>query len=141
MPLLKEDDKREIKKILANLAGDVRLLLFTQEHECQGCQVTREVATELAALSEKVSLEVRDFVADAESVRQYGIVRVPAVAILGARDYGVRFYGVPAGYEFAALLEAVQLVGRGESGLSPATLSALAKVDRPVHLQVMVTPT
>lgn len=141
MAWLKEDDQREIKKVLSGLAHDVKLLMFTQERECEGCGATREIVNEIAALSERVTVEVRDFVADGDLVKQHGIARVPAVAVLGDRDYGVRFYGVPAGYEFAALLEAILAVGRRDAGLPPPVLAEVAKIDRPVHLQVMVTPT
>jgi len=141
MALLKDEDKREIRKRLAGLTGEVKLVLFTQEHECQYCAMTREMVTEVAGLFEKIQVEVLDFVADADRAHELGIDKVPAVAVLGERDYGIRFYGVPAGYEFATFLEAMLDVSRGDPGLPEEWKTRLEQIDRPVHLQVMVTPT
>jgi glutaredoxin-like protein len=141
MAVLKEKDRQEIGKLLADLEQDVQLIMFTQEHECEWCQVTREMVTELAELSEKVTAEIHDFLADSELAQQYGLDRVPAIVVRGAEDYGIRFYGVPAGYEFASLLEAIQAVGRGAHGLPDEIVAQLAQIEQPVHLQVMVTPT
>jgi alkyl hydroperoxide reductase subunit AhpF len=57
------------------------------------------------------------------------------------RDYGIRYYGVPAGYEFAALVNDIFDVSRGDSGLSAQSKAALAQLKEPLHLQVFSTPT
>jgi len=67
--------------------------------------------------------------------------KIPAIVVKGERDYGVRFYGVPAGYEFSSLLEAIKAVSPGESGLAPETKEALRGLEAPLHLQVFVTLT
>lgn len=72
---------------------------------------------------------------------QYGIDKVPAVAIVGAKDYGIRLYGIPSGYEFGTLIEDIKLVSAGDSGLSPATRAMVAKLKKPVRIQVFITPT
>jgi glutaredoxin-like protein len=59
----------------------------------------------------------------------------------GERDYGIRFYGIPSGYEFSSIIEDIVDVSRGDSGLQPATREALAAVSEPVHFQVFITPT
>jgi glutaredoxin-like protein len=141
MPLLKDDDRREIRKRLAGIEHPVTLLLFTQEHECQFCVLTREMVEEVAALSDKIEVEIHDFVADAAVAQEYGIDKIPAVVVRGDRDYGIRFYGIPAGYEFASFLEAILDVGRRDPQLPADWLALLAKVDQPVMLQVLVTPT
>jgi len=141
MSLIKDDDRKAITQRLSNVKHDVKLLMFTQEHECRWCETTRQMVEEVAGLSPRLTAEIRDFVADAELAKRHGIDKVPAIAVLGERDYGIRFYGVPAGYEFTPLLEAIQDVGRGDPALPAPLLTELAKVDQPVHLQVMVTPT
>ncbi len=60
---------------------------------------------------------------------------------MGAEDYGVRFYGIPSGYEFTSLLQAIDAVATGKPELSEKTMEALAKVTEPIHMQVFVTPT
>ncbi len=141
MPLFKDSDRQEIAQRIADIAHDVQLIMFTQENECRFCETTRQMVEELSALSGKLSAEIRDLTGDAEMVRQYGITKVPAIVVRGERDYGIRFYGVPAGYEFPTLLEAVRDVGRRDPELPASILGTLAGIDQPVHLQVMVTPT
>lgn len=141
MNLIRDRERDQIKRKFAALAHPVKLLMFTQDFECEYCSMTRQLLEELAGLSDKLSIEFRDFIADAELARQYGIDKIPAIAVLGEKDYGIRFYGVPAGYEFASLLDAVADVSRRDPQLSPELLAMLAKIDRPVHMQVMVTPT
>jgi hypothetical protein len=70
-----------------------------------------------------------------------GIDKLPAVAIVGAKDYGIRLYGIPAGYEFGSLIEDIRLVSEGESGLSPETRKMVSKLTKPVRIQVFITPT
>ncbi len=72
---------------------------------------------------------------------QYGIERVPAVAVVGAKDTGIRFYGMPAGYEFLSLIDAILLASSGDSGLSEESRTLVADVSEPTNIQVFVTPT
>lgn len=141
MPILSEEIRARLKEELKALPGEVKLVVFTQEIECDYCRENTELAREVASLSEKIALEVYNFTLDKEAVERYGVDKIPAIAVVGAKDYGVRFYGVPGGYEFASLLEAIKAVAAGESGLAPKTKEALKGLKRPVHLQVFVTLT
>jgi len=96
---------------------------------------------EVAALSDKIDLEVYNFAIDKEKVEEYGVDKIPAIAILDERDYGVRYYGIPSGYEFSSLIEDIIDVSRREVDLLPATREALAGITEPLHFQVFVTPT
>jgi len=71
------------------------------------------------------------------------IDKIPAIAVLGPddTDYNIRFYGIPSGYEFMSLLEAIKLVSAGQAELEPETLAFLEALEEPLHLQVFVTPT
>jgi alkyl hydroperoxide reductase subunit AhpF len=66
---------------------------------------------------------------------------VPAIVVEGTQDYGIRFIGIPSGYEFMSLLDAVKAVSSGDSGLSEESRQLLAEVKEPLTLQVFVTPT
>ncbi|MEM3379016.1 MAG: thioredoxin family protein [Candidatus Bathyarchaeia archaeon] len=142
MSLIPDDKKdflrRELKEKLVN---PVKILVFTQEVECEFCANTRQLALELAALSDKIAVEVYDFVADAAKAKEYGIDKIPALAIVGVKDYGVRIYGIPYGYEFQTLVEAVINVSRGKTDLSEKTKAILSEVKAPVHIQVFVSLT
>jgi glutaredoxin-like protein len=144
MALLNEKDSKVVGARLAKLANPVTLAVFTQEFECEFCSTTREMAEELSGLSEgKVKVEVFDFVRDKVKAGELRIDKIPAVAVLGAdgKDHGIRFFGIPAGYEFASLLETIEMVGRGDSGLAPVTRKKLEALKAPLNLQVFVTPT
>jgi len=142
MGLIQPKDRELLQKHFAEkLTNPVTLVMGTQEHECQFCKETREMVEELAGLSDKIQAEVYDFVADKTKLDAYGIDKIPAIAVVGKKDYGVRFYGIPSGYEFSSLVESISRVSRGESGLSEATKKALAGLDQDMHIQVFVTPT
>jgi glutaredoxin-like protein len=145
MALLKEEDRQHLIKEFEALKNPVKLLMFTQELECEYCRETRMIAEEIAELSDSISVEVYNFVTDKEMAEQYGIDKIPAIAVLQGgdepNDYGIRYYGIPSGYEFSSLIEDVMMVSHGESGLSEATKTQVAGLTEPVHIQVFVTPT
>jgi alkyl hydroperoxide reductase subunit AhpF len=141
MPLLNDKIRKDVQAMLADVKHPVTLKVFTQEMECLYCKETRELVEEVAALSDQVSVEVYDFVGDRLIAEGLGIDKIPAVAVVGAKDYGVRLYGIPSGYEFGTLIEDIKLVSSGDSGLSPATRAAVARLTKPVRIQVFSTPT
>src|SRR6266568_2137114 len=141
MVLIGEEDAAEIRKRLVELANPVKLIHFTEELNVPYADEAKQLLEELAALSPKLSLEVYNFVLDKERGAEYGVDKVPATIVRNLKDYGIRFYGFPAGYEFAALLDAILAVSKGESGLAAETREKLSKIAQPVHLEVLVTPT
>jgi glutaredoxin-like protein len=139
--LLNDEIAEQVKQELADLAGPVRLVMFTQEFECQFCTETRQLVEEIAQLSNQLTAEIYDFVTDEEKADELSVDKIPAIAVIGAEDYGARFYGVPSGYEFGSFLHAIKLVAAGEPELSKQTVEVLAELSEPVHFQVFVTPT
>ena len=139
--MLQEREKKLIAEVFKELKNPVKLINFTQELECQFCRETRQLLTEVAGLSDRVSLEVYNFQLDRQKVEEYQVDKIPATVIEGERDYGIRYYGAPVGYEFATLLTDIADVSKGESNLKPETKEALKKIDQKVHLQVFATPT
>ena len=145
MPLLKEKDRDYLEEQFAQLEAPVKLIVFTQEFECHYCAETRQIAEELAALSDNITLEVYDFVADKDVAQSYAVDKIPATIVMRggqqAKDYGIRYYGIPSGYEFSSLIEDIRLVASGESGLSSQAKKWASALEEAVHLQVFVTPT
>jgi glutaredoxin-like protein len=137
------DDKKELlmNELKEKMEDAVKIIMFTQELECRFCSDTRQLIREFAALNDKITVEVYDFMTDADKVKEYGIDKIPALAIIGKKDYGVRIYGIPYGYEFQTLIEAVINVSKGKTDLSDKTKAILAEVKAPVHIQVFVTLT
>ena len=132
---------RDVADRLATLPAAVRLVFFTQTFACETCLRARQVVDEIARLSEQITVEEHNLVLDKEKVAEFGIDRAPAIAVVGSRDLGLRYYGVPAGYELASLADAILLAASGDPGLTPESLAIIATINRPVHLKVFVTPT
>lgn len=145
MSLLDNETRNQLTEMFESLQQPVKLVVFTQEFECQYCQETRQIAEEIAALSNKITLEVYDFVADKALADQYGVDKIPATVIVAGgdegKDFGIRYYGIPSGYEFSSLIHDVVMVSEGDPQLSAETNAWLAELKTPVHLQVFVTPT
>jgi len=137
------DDKKELlkKDFEEKLVDPVKIVMFTQEFECRYCSDTRKLAQDLTTLNSKITAEVYDFVADGAKAKEYGVDKIPALAIIGKKDYGVRIYGIPYGYELQTLIEAVINVSKGKTDLSDKTKQILRDVTSPVHIQIFVTLT
>jgi alkyl hydroperoxide reductase subunit F len=133
--------EEELRRVFGNLVSPVKLVFFTQENACPACAQQRELLEELVALSSKLQLKVYDFVLHGDEVLSYKVDKIPATAIVGRRDYAIRFYGVTVGYEFASLLEAIVMVSTGRSGLDPQLEELVKGVKEQVHIQVYVTLT
>jgi len=148
--LLQESDSTQLRAIFAErLEEPVTIHLYTQRVSpmalpmptCQTCRETGELIGEVAALSDKLAVEVHDFVEEGEDARGRGIDHIPALVFQGRNRGTVRYLGIPAGYEFSVLIESLIDVSRGTTGLSPATREQLAQLPKPVHLEILVTPT
>ena len=142
MSLLPDDKKEQLRnEFKEKLVDPVQLVMFTQEMECRFCSDTRTLVQEMATLSDKIRVDVFDFVADAKKAQEYGIDKIPAIAVIGKIDHGVRIYGIPYGYELSTLIEAIENVSRGTTDLNDKTKEILKDIKNPVHIQVFVTLT
>ncbi len=114
MPLLSPTDQEKLRASFDEMTSPVRLLF----------------------------IEEVNFILEKDKASQYGIDRVPAIALEGAdRDSRIRFLGTPAGYEFISLVQAVLLVGGRAPSLTAENLKRVAAVDKPITMKVFTTPT
>ena len=134
-------DPRDLAARLEALTSPVRLVLFTQTFGCESCFEARRTVDEIARLSDRIRVEEHNLVLDAEPVAEYGPARAPALAIVGEEDLGLRYYGAPAGYEVESVVSAIEIAGGAAPALSDESVEALGALDRPVDIQVFVTPT
>lgn len=142
MTILKERDRRFLeRKFERELKGDVRLILFTSEEGCEYCETARQIVEEVSQLSPKIRPEYYDVVNDREKAESWEIDKTPAILLFGEKEYKVRFFGLPSGYEFTTLVEDIVDVSKGRSRLSPALREKVASIKTPIHIQVFVTPT
>lgn len=142
MALLRDEDRQHLEEEFEKrLSAPVKLVVFTQTIACDFCEQTEQIAQEVASLSDRITVEVYNFVADKSVAEEYAIDKIPAMVVEGEQDYGIRFFGIPSGYEFTSLIEDIMMVSSGESGLAEDTKKSIATVEEPVHIQVFVTPT
>ncbi|MEO7803618.1 MAG: thioredoxin family protein [Actinomycetota bacterium] len=132
------------------LSQPVRLLLFTEPRSglylpgtraCESCADTEALLTELVELSDNLTLEVHNVKEEPEIAAKWQISQVPTIAILRSEDLGIRFMGLPSGYEFMSLIETIVATGGGGTPLSEETIARLGTLDADIDIKTFSTPT
>ena len=144
--LLDENIQKQVRDALTQMKEPVHILFFGSKQNCDYCDDTRQLIEEVTALSDKLSLSIHDIDSDAALAAQYNVDKTPSLVIAAKdgetiTDYGIRFAGIPAGHEFASLIQDIIFVSSRDSGLSAATREYLKSLQKPVLLQVFATPT
>jgi glutaredoxin-like protein len=140
-PMLDDNIKQEVSKILAAMVKPVTLKLFTQGMECNYCKETHELLDDLLTTTDKLKLEVMEFEKHEDEAKKYGVEELPTIVVMDEKDYGIRFTGIPAGYEFSSLLNSFLMISTGVVKLTDETKAFLDGLQKPVHMKVFVTPT
>jgi alkyl hydroperoxide reductase subunit AhpF len=140
--IFRPEEEAKVRELLDALERPVELLVAhgPEETPLPGARdidfgaETERVVREVAALSANVTCRVE--------VEPPGVERYPAVLVLPeGEDVGIRYYGLPWGYELSSLLGAVLEAGKRASSLSAESLERLAGLDREIAIDVFVTPT
>lgn len=141
MAFLSAKDEAAVKQEFERIGGSVKLTVFASElggeHNGQTVALIREVA----ALSDRITVTELNPHIDREQAAAYGVTESPVVVVEGAQDYGIRFLGIPGGYEFSNLIDSIIAVSTGEPGLSDETKATLAGLTEDVTIKVFATPT
>jgi len=142
MDFFNENIKKEVKEQLNKLEDDVQLIYFSQKVDCQFCEEVKKLLSELSALSNKLKFVEYNFQNDRSKAEELGIDKVPGIVVKKQdEDYGIKFYGIPSGYEFASLMHSLLLVSNGKHDLKDNLVEKIKNIDKSVHIQVFVTPT
>ena len=144
--LLNEDILGQVREVFEQLQQPVEVLFFGKKTDCMYCDDTLQLVSEVVELSDKLGLSIYDLDEDAATAKQYRVDKAPGIVIAGrdgdqVLDFGIRYAGIPSGHEFSSLIHDFVLVSGRVSGLSEKSRSYLKNLDKPVHLQVFVTPT
>ena len=137
--------KRDFRK---HLKSDVGIRFYTQRpspiaipgRDCRYCPQAAQFLDELTALSPRLSLETVEFHLEPQRAREDGVSRIPAILLDTESGGRLRFYGLPLGYSLPVFIESLKTASRGATRLSVNSRKQLRRIDRPVHLQVFVTP-
>ena len=150
MPILQQREQEIVRqRFETELKRNVNITLFTQRNigglfipgrECASCGPAQQMLDEVSALSPKISLEVIDFFGSRQEAKDRGIERIPAIIVSSNREDNVRFYGLPAGFEFAVLLDTIVSASDNKSPLQLETRKRLRRLSSEAHIQVFVTP-
>lgn len=144
--LLNQPIIEQIRQVFRELKEPVQILFFSSGEGCETCQETRQLLEEVVAIDDKLGLTLYDFDADRQAAGRFNVTKAPSIVIT-ARDgaeitnAGIQFLGIPAGHEFATLINDILLVSARDSGLSAPAREFLKALEKPLHLQVFVTPT
>ena len=146
MELMDSETKDHVKGALGEMVGPVHALVFTAEEGCIACKETVAIVEEIANLSDKVTYQHLDIDENLETAQKYGVNKTPAIVIMRGtpedHEYlGIRFFGIPAGYEFTSLLDSILTVSIGKVGITEEGQEYLKGLKKDIHMQVFVTPT
>ena len=143
MAFLQDRERDAVRHEFEKLTGPVKLVVFSQELAAADlCRQNEQLVREVAELTDgKATVEVLNLAIDRDRAEAYGVDQVPAIVVEGARDYGIRFLGVPHGYEFSNLIDAIIVASTGEPALTDDTKASLAALAGPVDIKVFSTPT
>ena len=144
--LLNDDIINQIREVFEGLKAPVHLMFFGAKENCDYCDDTRQLVEEITALSDLLSIDIYDIDTDADLAEKYNVNKAPGLVIAAREgeqitDFGVRLSGIPSGHEFSSLIQDILLVSNRDSGLNPQTRAFLKGLDKPIVLQVFVTPT
>jgi glutaredoxin-like protein len=137
---------KQIQQAFDGIEKPVQVLLFTSKDNCDTCNETKQLLEEVIASHQNLELSIHDMEDDLELARKYNVSHAPGI-VVAARDeqeignLGIQFSGIPSGYEFSTLINDILMVSRRDSGLDSKTREYLKNLDKPLHLQVFVTPT
>lgn len=152
MPFLSEQDRQAVRTRLENdLVEQVRVLVFSEvatglyvpgRRECITCADTEALMMEVAELSDKIHLEINNVRENPELAADWGVSLTPTVAVCRETDSGVRFLGIPGGYEFLSFLETLISASAGNgAGLEQQSVEKLSSVGEDLEIKIFVTPT
>ena len=151
MAIISDQDQDFLRKHFEeNISSNVEIVMFTErsspiiipgKEQCETCEQTERLLKEVAELSDNIDLTVLDIADAATQAAAHGIDRVPAFVLKGAARGQVRFFGIPAGYEFSGFIADLVDTASGTTDLSDETRSFLASLTEEVNIKVFTTPT
>ncbi len=144
--ILDDQVVKQINDVFAGLKEPVQVLYFGSRENCDYCSEAQQLLEEVAATNDKIGLSVYDIQENQDIAQKFNVTNAPAVVIAAKdgseiKDLGIQFSGIPSGHEFGTLINDILLVSKRDSGLNEKTRQFLKNLDKPLHLQVFVTPT
>jgi glutaredoxin-like protein len=144
--VLNDQIVKQINQAFTEVKELVQVLFFGSKDNCDYCNEAKQLLEEVTALNDKLELSVYDLQENADVASQFNVTNAPGIVIAAkdnaeVKNLGIQFSGIPSGHEFSTLINDIIIVSQRESGLDTKTREFLKNLDKPLHLQVFVTPT
>jgi glutaredoxin-like protein len=144
--LLDPQITKQIQQVFEGVQEPVQVLLFTSKASCDTCEEARQLLEEVIALNDKLELCVYDIDQNQDLASRFNVDNAPGIVFAAkegddVKNLGIQFSGIPSGHEFNTLINDILIVSKRDSGLDAKTREYLKNLDKPLHLQVFVTPT
>ncbi|RMD96855.1 MAG: hypothetical protein D6814_10630 [Calditrichaeota bacterium] len=133
-------DMEAVETKFSALKNEVKLIFFTRESQCIHCKEAKRLYERLASVTHKIKYEKYNFAINAEKDREYNVFAVPALAIIGAKDYGIRYYGYPHGTELNNFIDDLIYVSRAENKLAPKVMRKIQELQKETQLKIFISP-
>jgi len=141
MAIIPEKDTEALRDMFNQVLVAPVKMVFFKSASCEYCQDEETLLSEVAALSDKVTIVVKDLDQDSEEAKSLGVEYAPGLVLLaGENKTGVVFTGGPFGYEFSSLIEAIKMISVGDTGLSDDVKKKVKAIAVPAKIRVFVTP-
>jgi thioredoxin reductase (NADPH) len=137
---LSKEVQTQLKVVFEQLPYSIPVYLFTQAGQNEDVNsVLRQL---MGAIQEVSSGKVRfqEYDLGHEMAKKWEVDRSPTI-LLAPERYKIRYLGVPLGEEGSAFLEALILIGLGQSNLVEPSQKVVAKINSPRNVKVFVSLT
>jgi len=136
---------KQINEVFAGMKEPVQVLYFGSRDNCEYCAGTKQLLEEVAATNDKIELSVYDIQENQDVARKFNVTNAPGIVIAAKEgsevtDFGIQYSGIPSGHELSTLINDILIVSKRDSGLNEKTREFLKNLEKPLLLQVFVTP-
>ena len=139
--LINGENSKYLKEHFSSFDNSVNILYFNSEStNIDFCLSAKTILYEINELSPNINLQLFNFEKDKDVVQNYNIMAPPAIVIQSDTDIGLRYYGIPSGYEFSTLINSITMVGRGNIEISKVLRERSSLLKEKVEILVFVTP-
>jgi glutaredoxin-like protein len=140
--ILDKETQNKVREILEKLTEPVQILLVKNDGEYS--EIVEQLLGELKELDERIMVNI--YHPGSQEINNYDIEKdlLPAMLILDneGRDYRIRYYGIPSGYEFTTFLQNIIAVSnKSVDSFNDENKEKLSQIDKNVRIRVFVTPT
>ncbi len=141
--ILSDKVQDEIRDLWQDLKDPVEIRFYGGEGDASANETMKALWDELQALNGLVQIQdiaspLSQFLPEHDNERQGPISEV----WFDGEFSGIRYLGIPSGYEFGGLVDTVRSLSMGIAPhISEETQAWLKNLDHDLHLEVFVTPT